>query len=246
MRILPACMWQPRSRGHSAGSNPPPDKLPQSFFIPRLQPPPHTIVHVNPTYSVTLFAAARLPISARSAYSILTMPDPSKVFRNALPAHRRTVLDSSPNSLTALVTQGLVWRFLFLRGAFDATVLILQSMRDLTIRYRLTKVGFMSQFEGEWAVLPLVCKRRSGVCRLAPPRDRYLSANECVVLNWQRIRSRYTPPPGLRQYVSGIVEKTIRTVMEDLETEAQRIRELRKRRRKEKLKKRRSRRWGWR
>ena len=43
-------------------------------------------------------------------------------------------------------------------------------------------------------------------------------------MNWQRIQSRISPPPGLRKYVAGIVENTVEEVFEDLIREAKRIR----------------------
>lgn len=118
-----------------------------------------------------------------------------------------------------------------MKGSFVAKVLTMQCRRNMTIKYSLVESPFMKQFEGEWAVLPLVCEGRGGgrVCRTLEPGDerqrgRGRGEEECIVMNWQRMKARIMPPPGLKKYVAGIIGSTMQSIFEDLTTEAKRIR----------------------
>lgn len=181
----------------------------------------------KPVFAV-VDGAVRIPAKPLEVFRIMTDPSNRKVFKNIVRTVSRNVVESNVFDGTRVVEVEQVgrWRFLGLRGTFDAKVSVTEMWRSWEAHYRLhpAKRGFMRHFSGRWKVLPLLCKISSSVpsekdrattCEVLPA-SQIEKANESLVITHQEIQPRFIPPSPLAGYFRSIARNTSVDILRDL------------------------------
>ncbi|KAG0561944.1 hypothetical protein KC19_9G105000 [Ceratodon purpureus] len=163
-----------------------------------------------------------LGIPPDAVYNILTDPNNKRVFKNIQEVKYRKVLEDDGNRQLVELEQLASWRFLWLSGTLSACVLVDQDRSTHVVKYRLAKTGFMKRFEGTWKIEPLYIDE-SGAHVQAPESGTERVAS--VVTLQQLWQSVIVPPPPFGGYVRGITTRTTVEMMQELQTEAKRLRE---------------------
>lgn len=163
-----------------------------------------------------------LGIPPDAVYNILTDPNNKRVFKNIQEVKYRKVLEDDGHRQLVELEQLASWRFLWLSGTLSACVLVDQDRSTHMVKYRLAKTGFMKRFEGTWKIEPLFIDD-SGAPVQAPASGTERVAS--VVTLQQLWQSVIIPPPPFGGYVRGITTRTTVEMMQELQTEARRLRE---------------------
>eukprot|EP00897_Mesotaenium_endlicherianum_P008648 jgi/Mesen1/7811/ME000413S07062 len=185
----------------------------------------------------------KVGLPPNSVLDILCDPDNKRVFKNIKEMKSRNVIFDDGLRQTVEVEQSAIWRFLCFSGTFDVTLKVLQDRMQKTMDYSMTKEGFMKRFEGNWKIRPIVVpdddvsvasssaslspsaslsSSQSGAS-LSPPIGSHRIASEVSLR--QYLQPGMLPPPPISWYVRGITSNVTRELMQDLQTEAKRIRE---------------------
>ncbi|EEF37005.1 uncharacterized protein LOC8282592 [Ricinus communis] len=165
-----------------------------------------------------------------AVYNIVTDPDNRRVFKNIKEVISREVLLDEGHRQVVELEQAAIWKFLWWSGTISVHVLVDQNRKDLTMKFKQVKTGFMKQFEGCWRVEPVfidqdICypfkpKTWADYCWCTGGKGRIGSK---VSLE-QLIQPALVPPPPISWYLRGITTRTTEMIANDLLAEAARIR----------------------
>ncbi|XP_050208149.1 uncharacterized protein LOC126657492 isoform X2 [Mercurialis annua] len=165
-----------------------------------------------------------------AVYNIVTDPDNRRVFKNIKEVISREVLLDEGHRQVVELEQAAIWKFLWWSGTISVHVLVDQDRRDLTMKFKQVKTGFMKQFEGCWRVEPIFIDE--SMCYPFKPKTwaDYCSCTEgkgrigSKVSLEQLIQPALVPPPPISWYLRGITSRTTEMIANDLLAETARIR----------------------
>jgi len=177
---------------------------------------------------------AKVDLPPHAVYDILVDPDNSRYFRTIKGVTYRRVLQDRWGKQKVEVEQAAGWRFLFLSGVFYTRLFVFQDRNKGTIRFKLAQPGFMKKFEGQWKVQPFNQSTLDSIGSVQNPLSRLTSAvynisslvrepSSSLVTLEQAIQPKYEVPKAIAHYFGGISANLLRTLMDDLKREAERI-----------------------
>ncbi|CAM6117028.1 unnamed protein product [Calypogeia fissa] len=171
--------------------------------------PDGALCELNSTFKVGLPPLA--------VFEILIDPGNRRVFKDIKEVKSRKVLEDYGERQIVEVEQAAIWRFLWLSGTLDVCVKVDQDRRGLSLKYELGREGFMKRFEGSWVIEPLYIDAHepTGFGRVAS-----------LVQLRQVVEPALMPPPPISWYVRGITSRTTEKLLEDLQAEGKRLREI--------------------
>mmetsp|Transcript_37807 Transcript_37807/g.106838 ORF Transcript_37807/g.106838 Transcript_37807/m.106838 type:complete len:241 (-) Transcript_37807:266-988(-) len=186
---------------------------------------------------------AKIDLPPKELYSILTDPERVGIFRNIKGVKFRKVHHDDGYRQKVEVEQITRWKFLLFRGTFNTRVFVQQDSRTCTIDFKLAKKGIMKDFEGSWKLEPYTQRsydaalQRSSSNLGSPPAQQppwvglgtlrlpaFMMGQQqsTLVTLSQSLAPAYAPPP-LDRLLTGISVRTVRTILEDLEAEVERV-----------------------
>ncbi|XP_020539220.1 uncharacterized protein LOC105644602 isoform X2 [Jatropha curcas] len=165
-----------------------------------------------------------------AVYNIVIDPDNRRVFKNIKEVISRKVLLDEGHRQVVEVEQAAIWKFLWWSGTISVHVLVDQNRKDLTMKFKQVKTGFMEKFEGCWRVEPVFVDE--DICYPFKPKT-WAEYHSCTrgkgrigskVSLEQLIQPTIVPPPPISWYLRGITSRTTEMIVYDLLAEAARIR----------------------
>lgn len=163
----------------------------------------------------------KIGLPPHAVWNILIDPGNKRVFKNIKEVTSRKVLEDDGHRQLVEVDQAAIWRFLWFSGTLSVCVLVDQDRRSHLMKYRLARQGFMKQFEGSWKVDPLYVDAQG-----SPSSENEADRVASIVSLEQVVRPAVVPPPPFKSYVRGITTRTTEMLLQDLQAEGKRLREL--------------------
>lgn len=177
-----------------------------------------------------LNAKLKIGLPPDAIFNIITDPDNKRVFKNIKDViSRRVVVDDGIRQVVE-VEQAAIWKFLWWSGTISVHVVVNQCRRDLEVKFKQGKSGFMERFEGSWKIEPLFVDEQ--LCSPHQPKS-WAEYESCsggkgrlgsIVSLQQLVQPAIVPPPPISWYLRGIAARTTEMLMRDLLDEARRLR----------------------
>ncbi|CAA7036019.1 unnamed protein product [Microthlaspi erraticum] len=178
-----------------------------------------------------------LGLPPQAAYDVLANPDNkpfSRVINGRELLHnksRKVVTDDGKNYIVEK-EKDVAWNFLFFSVAIPITLVYAEKRKDLSVVFMKNKVVFMKVFEGSWNVEPIfVDSERLCKQKLPKTREDYrqCSGGQGKVASKVIMDLAYQPSfpfnlPPLSWYIRGIVMKTTKNLIQDLQAVGAEIR----------------------
>lgn len=189
--------------------------------------PPHIKVEATRGTLCRIESNFLLGMPPDELYNIVTDAENKRVFKNIKEVTYRKILeDEGPRQLVE-VEQVAIWRFLCFSGTMSLRLFVDQNKHAHSLKFQLAKTGFMKKFEGSWNIKPVYIDMPH--CELlASPEDEPLCSRSRIaskVQFEQLLQPIYVPPPPMSWYVRGISRRQTEALIEDLQSEAKRLRE---------------------
>ncbi|KAM0938125.1 putative START-like domain superfamily protein [Dioscorea sansibarensis] len=195
-----------------------------------LNQPPEINVTVPKGSLCNLNLRVKVGLPPDAVFNIIIDPENKRVFKNIKEVISRKVLVDEDTRQVVEVEQAALWRFLWWSGTISVHVYVDQNRRDHTVKFKQGKSGFMKKFEGCWKIEPLFVDEQ--LCYPDKP-ETLAEYDVCTagkgrvgsLLNLQQlIQPAIVPPPPISWYLRGITTKTTQMLINDLITEAARLR----------------------
>ncbi|XP_047149606.1 uncharacterized protein LOC124821719 isoform X2 [Vigna umbellata] len=192
--------------------------------------PPLVKVTVPKGSLCNLNAEVDVGLPPDAVYNIVTDPDNRRVFKNIKEVISRTVLVDEGHRQVVDLDQAAIWKFLWWSGTISINVLVDQNRKDHSMKFKQTKTGFMTKFEGCWRVEPLFVDE--AMCHPFKPMTKE-DYNACTrgkgrigskVSLEQILQPAIVPPPPISWYLRGITARTTEMLIYDMLAETARIR----------------------
>ncbi|KAJ0985856.1 hypothetical protein J5N97_004212 [Dioscorea zingiberensis] len=192
--------------------------------------PPEINVTVPKGSLCNLNLKVKMGLPPDAVFNIIIDPENKRVFKNIKEVISRKILVDEGQRQLVEVEQAALWRFLWWSGTISVHVYVDQNRRNHTVKFKQGKSGFMEKFEGCWSIEPLFVDEHS--CYPYKPKT-LAEYDVCTrgkgrvgsILNLQQlIQPAFVPPPPISWYLRGITSKTTQMLINDLMTEARRLR----------------------
>lgn len=170
----------------------------------------HIKVTQSPGFLCHISASATMPIEANALFKqVITHPDNAAIFRHMDRCTYRQVLEESGGRRRVEVEHEASWRFLMFHGKFHTRLLVEEDDATRTMHFELKPGtgGIMKRFKGAWQVEP-------------HPDD----PEHCSISTLdQDLALAVSLPPPFNRILKGISCRQVRSIMEDIQKEADRM-----------------------
>eukprot|EP01025_Chloroclados_australasicus_P027387 TRINITY_DN27172_c0_g2_i1.p1 TRINITY_DN27172_c0_g2~~TRINITY_DN27172_c0_g2_i1.p1 ORF type:complete len:283 (-),score=33.72 TRINITY_DN27172_c0_g2_i1:62-910(-) len=185
-----------------------------------------------PGFLAAVALVARVKLPAEVAWELLTHPENPKIFRGITRAGKRRILVNQRHEQKYEVEHYTGWRVLWMSGEFCATLRVTQRPYAGEVKFELLASDVMSAFDGSWTIKPFT---QDSLNKLYGKRMTWnpvshlqgffaaRATSESLLELDQKVQPKSVPPP-LRGMVRRIAANSIKQVLEDIETEAEKIR----------------------
>ncbi|ESQ34429.1 hypothetical protein EUTSA_v10008486mg [Eutrema salsugineum] len=178
-----------------------------------------------------------LGLPPQAAYNVLTNPDNqpySRIINGRELIHNksRKVVTNDESGYFVEKEKDVAWNVLWWSRAIPITFVFAENQKDLSAVYMKKKMMFMKDFEGSWQVEPIFVDSQR-LCKHRLPKSqedyRQCSGGQGKIASKVKMNLTFMPSspfnlPPVSWYIRGIVIKTTKTLLQDLQATCARIR----------------------
>ncbi|PSC68253.1 hypothetical protein C2E20_8103 [Micractinium conductrix] len=177
-------------------------------------------IHQEARRLLSITASTLLPISAATAYRIVTHPANEKIFRHLDHCSHHEVKSVDGSGRVVVESEHVaIWRWFAFSGRMKTRLLIEQDFKAMHSRFSLVRGRFspMSTFDGCWHARAQPPERWAAAHPGSGPREC------CEMVLEQKLQPAVYLPPPLGGLLRQLASRQLQGVFEDLQKEAERI-----------------------